>query len=130
VSRGRWEGNTLVVEVTNFTTNFPANNWVIATASVPAGVPAESLTSGHGITRSDEYRVVERFTPIDAQTIRYEATMHDPKVFTEPWKISYDAMSKAPADYVPIEYACHEGNARNIDLMIGVDTTGVRLTVP
>jgi hypothetical protein len=130
VSRGRWEGNTLVVEATNFTSNFPNNNWVIATASVPAGVPAESLTTGHGIPHSDEYRVVERFTPIDAQTIRYEATMHDPKVFTQPWKISYDAMSKAPADYVPVEYACHEGNARNLELMIDLDITKVRLAVP
>lgn len=130
VSRGRWEGNTLVVEVTSFTTNFPDNNWVIGSASVPAGVPAESLTSGHGIPHSDVYRVVERYTPIDAETIRYEATIHDSKVYTQPWTISYDAMKKAPADYVPVEYACHEGNERNLQLMLGVDTTGVRLAVP
>lgn len=130
VSRGRWEGSTLVVEATNFTTNFPNQNWVIATASVPTGVPAESLTSGHGIPRSDEYRVVERFTPIDKNTLHYEATIHDPKVFTQPWTLSYNAMERAPADYVPVEYACHEGNARNIDLLVGVDTLRVRLTVP
>ena len=130
VSRGRWEGNTLVVEVTSFTTNFPNNNWVIGSASVPAGVPPESLTSGHGIPHSDVYRVTERYTPIDAEAIRYEATIHDPKVYTQPWTISYDAMKKAPADYVPVEYACHEGNERNLQLMLGVDTTGVRVAVP
>lgn len=130
VSRGHWEGNTLVVEVTNFTTNFPNQNWLIATASVPTGVPAESLTSGHGSIHSDELRIVERFTPMDADTIRYSATITDPKVYTQPWTIEYEAMSRAPADYVPVEYACHEGNVRNIQLLTGVDIAGVRLTVP
>lgn len=129
VSRGRWEGNTLVVEATNFTNNFPDNNWVIAVAS-HQGQPAESTTSGHGSIHSDALRVVERFTPIDADTIRYEATIHDPKVYTQPWTIRYDAMKRAPADYVPIEYACHEGNERNVDLLTGADTTKIRLLVP
>jgi hypothetical protein len=130
VSRGRWEGTTLVVDVTNFTTNFPLNDWVIGQAAVPEGIPGESLTSGHGIPRTEDYRVVERYIPIDADTIRYEATIHDPKVYTQPWTVAYDAMKRAPADYVPVEYACHEGNERNIELMIGVDTTKVRLAVP
>jgi hypothetical protein len=130
VSRGRWEGTTLVVDVTNFTTTFPLNDWVIGQAAVGEAIPAESLTSGHGIPRTEEYRVVERYIPVDADTIRYEATMHDPKVYTRPWTVAYDAMKRAPADYVPVEYACHEGNERNVELMLGVDTTKVRLTVP
>ena len=84
VSRGRWEGNVLVVEVTNFTNNL-SNNWVIGAISATPGVPAESLTTGHGIPHSDRYRVTERYTPIDANTIHYEARIEDPKVFTQPW---------------------------------------------
>src|SRR5207247_4515702 len=56
VSRGHWEGNVLVVEVTNFTNNL-RNNWVIGAISATPGVPAESLTTGHGIPHSDLYRV-------------------------------------------------------------------------
>ena len=78
VSRGRWEGNVLVVEVTNFTNNFE-NDWVIGAASAATGVPAESLASGHGIPHSEMYRVTERYTPIDANTIHYEATITDEK---------------------------------------------------
>ena len=130
VSRGRWEGNTLVVEATQFTTTLTNHNYVIAISSATTGVAGEHTQSGHGSFHSDALRVVERFTPIDADTIRYEATIHDPKVYTQPWTIRYDAMKRAPADYVPIEYACHEGNERNIDLLVGVDTSGVRLRVP
>ena len=130
VSRGRWEGNTLVVEATQFTTTLANHNWVIAISSATTGVAGENMTSGHGSIHSDALRVVERFTPIDADTIRYEATIHDPKVYTQPWTVRYDAMKRAPADYVPIEYACHEGNERNIELLVNVDTTGVRVRVP
>jgi len=129
VSRGHWEGNTLVVEVTNFTTNFE-NNWVIGAIAAATGVPAESLTTGHGIPHSDQYRVTERFTPIDANTIHYEATLYDPKVFTQPWTIAYYAFSRAPKDYVPIEYACFEGNDKNIYLMTNTDISKVRVNVP
>ena len=129
-SSGRWEGNTLVVEATQFTTTLANHNWVIAISSATTGVAAEHMTSGHGSFHSDALRVVERFTPIDADTIRYEATIHDPKVYTQPWTIRYDAMKRAPADYVPIEYACHEGNERNLELLVNVDTTNVRVRVP
>ena len=78
VSRGRWEGNVLVVEVTNFTNNLE-NNWVIGAVSATPGIPAESLTTGHGIPHSDRYRVTERYTPIDANTIHYEARIEDPE---------------------------------------------------
>ena len=129
VSRGHWEGNTLVVEVTNFTTNFE-NNWVIGAISATTGVPAESLTTGHGIPHSDQYRVTERYTPIDANTIHYEAKIDDPKVFTQPWTIAWYAFARAPKDYVPIEYACFEGNEKNIFLMTNTDISKVRVNVP
>jgi hypothetical protein len=129
VSRGHWEGNTLVVEVTNFTNNFE-NNWVIGAVSATPGVPAESLTTGHGIPHSDAYRVTERYTPIDANTIHYEAKIYDEKVFTQPWTVAWYAFARAPKDYVPIEYACFEGNEKNIMLMTGADLSSIRVNVP
>jgi len=129
VSRGRWDGNVLVVEVTNFTTNLD-NNWVIGAISATPGVPAESLTTGHGIPHSDQYKVTERYTPIDANTIHYEATIEDPSVFTQPWTIAYYAFARAPKDYVPVEYACFEGNDKNLLLMTNTDISGIRVQVP
>jgi hypothetical protein len=129
VSRGHWEGNVLVVEVTNFTNNFE-NNWVIGAVSATPGIPAESLATGHGIPHSDAYRVTERYTPIDANTVHYEAKMTDEKVFTQPWTVAWYAFARAPKDYVPIEYACFEGNAKNIKLMTNTDISDVRVNVP
>jgi hypothetical protein len=129
VSRGHWEGNVLVVEVTNFTTNLD-NNWVIGAISATPGVPAESLATGHGIPHSDVYRVTERYTPIDANTIHYEATINDEKVFTQPWTLAWYAFARAPKDYVPIEYACFEGNEKNLLLMTNTDVRGIRVDVP
>jgi hypothetical protein len=129
VSRGHWDGNVLVVEVTNFTNNLD-NNWVIGAISATPGVPAESLTTGHGIPHSDLYRVTERYTPIDANTIHYEARIDDPKVFSQPWTIAYYAFARAPKDYVPVEYACFEGNAKNLLLMTNTDVSGIRILVP
>ena len=129
VSRGRWEGNVLVVEVTNFTTNLD-NNWVIGAVSATPGVPAESLTTGHGIPHSDRFRVTERYTPIDANTIHYEAIVTDEKVFTQPITFAWYAMARAPKDYVPIEYACFEGNHKNLLLMTNTDISGIRVAIP
>jgi len=129
VSRGRWEGNVLVVEVTNFTTNYD-NNWIIGAISAAPGVPAESLSTGHGIPHSDRYRVTERYTPIDANTIHYEARISDEKVFTQPWTVAWYAFARAPKDYIPVEYACFEGNEKNLMLMTNTDISGVRVNVP
>jgi hypothetical protein len=129
VSRGRWEGNTLVVEVTNFTNNLE-NNWVIGAVSATPGVPAESLATGHGIPHSDVYHVTERYTPIDANTIHYEAVIYDDKVFTQPWTLAWYGFARAPKDYVPIEYACFEGNAKNLLLMTNTDISKIRVNVP
>jgi hypothetical protein len=119
-SRGRWEGNTLVVDVTNFTDR----TWVVGHGAPPEGAPASALTTGHGVFHTEALRVVERFTLVDAVTIRYEATIEDPNVFTRPWKIQFNAFTRAPADHELFEYACHEGNSRNIKLMTGFDIDG------
>jgi hypothetical protein len=116
-SRGRWEGNTLVVDVTNFTDR----TWVVGHGAPPEGAPASSLTTGHGVFHTEALHVVEQFTLIDRDTIRYQATIEDPNVFTQPWKIDFNAFTRAPADHELFEYACHEGNSRNIKMMTGFD---------
>ena len=89
-SRGHWEGNTLVVETTNFTdrTSLGAN--------------------GNGIRHSDKMRLTERFTRIDPEMIDYEATIDDPVTYTRPWTIRMTITTQP--DYQLYEYACHEGN--------------------
>ena len=115
--RGRWEGNTLVVESTNFTDN----TWPVGHGAPPEGAPGSSLNSGHGVFHSGDLRVVERFTPVDENTINYEATIEDPNVFTQPWTLRYEGLVRAPEDHILYEYACHEGNGRNLKLMTGTD---------
>jgi hypothetical protein len=66
-SRGHWDGNTLVVDVTSFTDS----TWL----------------DGSGTYHSDQLHVVERYTRTTPDTILYEATIDDPKVFTRSWKI-------------------------------------------
>ena len=116
-SRGRWDGDTLVVDVTNFTDN----TWVVGHGAAPEGAPGTAIKTGHGVIHSTDLRVVERYTLKDANTIHYEATITDPQVFTQPWTISYDAFNRAPEGHILYEYACHEGNARNLRLMTGID---------
>jgi hypothetical protein len=85
-SRGHWEGNTLVVETTNFSGSVPVGN-----------TPA-----------SDALRIVERFTRVDSDTLQYQAAIDDPKTWTKPWKIDFPL--KHDPKYQLFEYACHEGN--------------------
>jgi hypothetical protein len=92
-SIGRWEGDTLVVETTNF---HPAQTEV-------RNFHPYSATRG----LSDDYRVIERFTRVDADTILYKFTVDDPATFTRPW--SGEVPFKATSDPI-YEYACHEGN--------------------
>ena len=86
-SRGHWEGDTLVVEVTN-------NN-------------DKTWFDMAGDFHSDAFRVVERYTLLDADTIRYEATIEDPKVFTRPWKIRMPVYRQKDMHWLP-EYECEE----------------------
>jgi hypothetical protein len=93
-SRGRWEGNTLVVDTTNYNTK----------GSIATGV----ATGIKGIPQSEALHVVERFTRVDRDTIDYQVTIDDPKVFTQPWK-TVIPLTRDP-DYRIFEYACQEGN--------------------
>jgi len=102
-SRGRWEGNTLVVEVTNFTDK----TWIVGEAG------GEGISSGS--FHSTALRLTERFTITDADNIDYDVTIEDPNVFTKPWKMAFGVWKRAPAGYENFEFACHEGN-RSMEL--------------
>jgi hypothetical protein len=116
-SRGRWEGNTLIVDVTNFNDD----TWVLGHGAIGEGQPYETASSGHGVVHSPELHVVERYIPMDKDLIRYEATITDPKAFTRPFTISFDAMVRGRSDHQLFEYACHEGNRDGILMATGVD---------
>ena len=90
-SRGRWEGDTLVVDVTNF----------------PADI-VNYRGAGPGL------RLTERFRRISADTVRYEVTVSDPATFSRPWTAALHLRHSNQPDV--FEYACHEGNyaMRNI----------------
>ena len=92
-ARGRWEGDTFVVETANFTseTNF-------------RGPPR---TTRQDITTSTRLKVTERFTLVDRDNIRYEFTVNDPDTWTRPWS---GEVPMRRIDGPIYEYACHEGN--------------------
>ena len=90
IARGRWDGDTLVIETTNFKGTI--------------GITG----NGRLMPASDALKMVERFTPVDANTIQYEATLDDPKTWTRPWSVSFPLTRDD--DYGFFEYACHEGN--------------------
>jgi hypothetical protein len=88
-SIGRWEGNTLVVDTTNF------NGKVAYSYEIPY--------------LSDALHTVERFTIVDANTMDYEVTIDDPKLFTRPWKVA-GYFLRAAKDVESLEFACAEGS--------------------
>ncbi len=91
-SRGRWEGNTLVVETVNF---HPDRIWRGATGDM---------------------KLVERFTRVDADTLSYEITVTDPKTWTQPWTAEVPWPRIEPPLY---EFACHEQNYGVINVVTG-----------
>ncbi len=96
-SRGRWEGNTLVVETTNF-----------------------SDQTENRFPSSRHTRAIERFTRVSNDTIDYRFTVEDPTIYTRPWT----AVRPMPRlkDYVMYEYACHEGNYAMSNILSGQRT--------
>jgi hypothetical protein len=96
-SRGRWEGNTLVVDVTNF----DDRTWL----------------DSHGSFHSDALHVVERWTIAAADRIDYEATLEDAKMFTRPWKIAFTINRNTAPGYEYYEDARLEGE-RDVEQII------------
>jgi hypothetical protein len=97
-SRGHWEGNTLVVDTTNFTDRIAFNAFNCCRGA------------GAGL------HVVERFTRADADTIAFQYTVDDPSTFTRPWTVSIPMTKTEGPIY---EYACHEGNYGMANLLSG-----------
>jgi hypothetical protein len=85
-SRGRWEGDTLVIESRNFT----------------------DRTAVGGAPHSEKLRMIERLTRIDPEMIDYEVRIEDPETFARPWTMRMTLTSQP--GYEIYEYACHEGN--------------------
>ena len=85
-ARGRWEGDTLVVETTNF-----------------------RQRSAYRNANAQGYRLIERFKPVSPDLVEWSVTINDPTTWTRPWTFAMN-LTKGGADKQPFEYACHEGN--------------------
>jgi len=86
-SRGRWEGNTLVVDVIHFTD--------------------QTWFDRAGNFHSEALHVVERYTPTDRDHITYEVTIEDPKVFTRPWKMTMPLYRRQEQNVQLLDYECY-----------------------
>jgi hypothetical protein len=86
-SRGRWEGNTLVVDVIHFTD--------------------QTWFDRAGNFHSEALHVVERYTPADRDHLTYEVTIEDPKVFTRPWKMTMPLYRRQERNVQLLDYECY-----------------------
>jgi hypothetical protein len=93
-SRGRWEGNTLVVETTNFAQGFRGSN------------PAT-------------YRMIERFTRVDSNNLKREITFDDPQTWSKPWTILIEMGKTDDSRHMIFDSACHEGNYGLTGILVG-----------
>ena len=91
-SIGHWEGDTLVVDTTNYR---------------PRAFQSVS---------SEKLHIIERFTRQDAETLRYEITVNDPDTYTRPWSLMVPLSRSSKPVY---EYACHEGNYSLAGILAG-----------
>jgi hypothetical protein len=96
-ARGHWEGDTLVVE----TKNFRKDDGVIFQNADP-----------------DTFRITERFTRVDANTLNYEFTVEDPHTWTKPWTARIPWTKIDPGEQM-YEYACHEDNYDLVHFLTG-----------
>ena len=95
-SRGRWKGETLVVETTNFSPKFPFRD------------------------SSENRRLVERYTRVDEETLAYEVMIEDPTVWTGPWTVRQELKRQSDEENrIYYEPRCHEGNYGLSAMFIG-----------
>ena len=98
-SRGHWEGDTLVIDSTNFTDRIGSFN-----------------TLGVALGSGETLHLLERFTRVDADTLLYEFTIDDPETFTR----SFTAVVPMRRTTLPLyEFACHEGNRGLVGILRG-----------
>jgi len=102
-SRGHWEGETLVVDTTNFRDN------------LTVGFDVSPSIRGFNAEPSEAFHLIERFRRIDANTLLYRFTVDDPRIWTKPFTVELP-MTKASQIY---EYACHEGNESLVGILSG-----------
>jgi len=93
-SRGKWEGNTLVVETTNYTQAYRGAN-------------------------VDTYRTIERFTRTSPNDLRREITFDDPKTWTKPWTVRIEMGKTDDKRHMIFDSACHEGNYGMVGVLVG-----------
>ena len=98
--RGHWEGDTLVIETTNF-----------------KGGATGTGNNGGGTPTSDALKLTERFTRTGPNELHYEVTIDDPKTYVRPYTVSFP-LTQEPG-YQNFEYACHEGNYGLYDSLSG-----------
>ena len=96
-SRGRWEGDTLVVTTTNF----------MSTGTGTLMLDGNLARTGVGWSPDENLTLIERFKRVDSDTLIYEFTITDLTVWTKPWTVS---LPMTRSDQPLYEYACHEGN--------------------
>ena len=97
-NRGHWEGNTLVIDITNNNDKF----WFDVV----------------GDFHSPALHMVERLNFVTADRVNYEITVEDPNVYTRPWKMALNIERNKEPGYYLLEEACYEGNARNVPLFV------------
>ena len=102
--RGHWDGTTLVVESGNYN-----DKGMIATSAATQRI--------RGVLQTEALHVVERFTPVDANTIMYRATIDDKNVYTRPWSVEIPLTRDSK--YQIFEYACQEGNYATPNILAG-----------
>jgi hypothetical protein len=93
-SRGHWEGNTLVIETTNFSQGFRGSN-------------------------VDTYKMIERITRTTANDLRREITFDDPKTWTKPWTVVIEMGKTSDQRQMIFDSACHEGNYGMTGILVG-----------
>ena len=113
-SIGHWDGDTLVVDTTNF----------IDKTSFYFQVPNQATS---GVPADENMHVVERFRRIDAETILYQFDVDDPTVYSKPWKGEYTMTASSGPIY---EYACNEGNYALPDVLKGERAEERKVTQP
>jgi hypothetical protein len=110
--RGRWQGDTLIVETQGY-----REGW-IATSGSQRRIK--------GIPHTSNMRVVERFRRVDEDTVLWQTTIDDPEIYTAPWTVEIPLVSRRGAKIY--EYACHEGNQAVGNILRGARVQEALLT--